>query len=116
MTELSRIEDGSGIQVRQAARAENDRNSVIAEPELVAPFMKLFEQLFIWQPGEYVAELIVDVEPGSASFSRKYRFTLYESDSTELRAHINDYKFGGGVSYNIDKHVGVFVPLSQHGG
>jgi hypothetical protein len=78
--------------------------------------MNLFDKLFIWQPGEYVAELIVEAEPGSASFSRKYRFTLYESDSSELRAHIEDYKFGGGVSYNSDKHASVFVPLSQHNG
>ena len=107
---------GADIRKKLDARAEGDRNPVIGEPELVAPFMKLFEQLFIWQPGEYVAELIVDADPGSASFSRKYRFTLYESDSAELRTHTDDYKFGGGVSYNIDKHAGVFVPLSQHGG
>lgn len=98
------------------ARAADDKNAVVAEPDLVDPFMKLFDQLFIWQPGEYVAELIVEAEPGSASFSRKYRFTLYESDSGELRAQIEDYKFGGGVSYNVDKHAGVFVPLSQHNG
>lgn len=107
---------GADIRKKLDARAEGDHNLVIDEPELVAPFMGLFHQLFIWQPGEYVAKLIVDAEPGSASFSRKYRFTLYESDSAELRTHTDDYKFGGGVSYNIDKHAGVFVPLSQHGG
>lgn len=107
-----------GVDIRRKldTRAEDDKNAVEADPDLVTPFMKLFEQLFIWQPGEYVAELIVEAEPGSASFSRKYRFTLYESDSAELRAHIEDYKFGGGVSYNTDKHAGVLVPLSQHNG
>lgn len=97
------------------ARAEGNSNPVIAEPELVAPFVTLFGQLFIWQSGEYIAELIVEAEPGTALFSRKYRFTLYESDTTELQAHVDDYKLGGGVSFNVDKHVGVFVPLSQHG-
>jgi hypothetical protein len=29
-------------------------------------------------------ELVVDAEPGSASFSKKYRFTLHESDSAEI--------------------------------
>ncbi len=107
---------GADIRRKLDARAESDKNPVVAEPELVTPFLKLFDQLFIWQPGEYVAELIVEAEPGSASFSRKYRFTLYESDSADLRAHIEDYKFGGGVSYNVDKHAGVFVPLYQHNG
>jgi hypothetical protein len=85
-------------------------------PSLVAPFLTLFERLFIWLPGEYVAELSVIAEPGSASFSHRYRFTLYESDSNELRSHIDDYKFGGGLAYNVDRHVGAFVPLSQHDG
>jgi hypothetical protein len=98
------------------ARPEQDKQAVVAEPELVAPFIDLFDQLFIWQPGEYVAELVVDVEPGSASFKQSYRFTLYESDTTELRGHTQDYKFGGGLSYNVDRHVGVFVPISRHGG
>lgn len=96
------------------ARAEGDSSQVIAEPELVAPFVMLFEQLFVWQSGEYVAELIVETEPGAVLFSRKYRFTLYESDSSELQAHVDDYKLGGGVSVDLDKHAGVFVPLSQH--
>jgi hypothetical protein len=107
---------GADIRRKLDARAEDDKNLVVAEADLVAPFTKLFDQLFIWQPGEYVAELIVEAEPGSASFSRKYRFTLYESDSAELRAHVEDYKFGGGFTYRVDKHAGLFVPLSQHNG
>jgi len=104
------------IRRKLEANVENIKNAVIAEPDLVAPFMNLFEKLFMWQPGEYVVELIVEAERSSASFSRKYRFTLYESDSSNLRAYVEDYKFGGGISYNVDKNVGVFVPLSQHNG
>ncbi len=107
---------GADIRKKLNARLEHDTEMVVAEPELIAPFMKLFNDLFVWKPGEYVAELIVEAEPGSASFSRKYRFTLYESDSAELITHTDDYRFGGGVSYNIERHAGIFVPLSQHGG
>lgn len=105
---------GSDIRQKIAARPEDDKHLVTAEHQLVTPFTNLFERLFVWLPGEYVIELTVDAEPGSASFSKKYRFTLYESDSAELRSHIEDYKFGGGITYNVDHHVGVFVPLSQH--
>ena len=104
------------IRKKLQARPEDDKRAVTAEPALVAPFLRLFDRLFAWQPGEYVAELVVNAEPGSASFAMKYRFTLYESDSAELKAHTDDYQFGGGLSYNIDKHAGAFVPLSQHGG
>jgi hypothetical protein len=107
---------GADIRTKLRARPEGDEQPVVAEQELVAPFLALFERLFVWQPGEYVAELCVLAEPGSASFRRSYRFTLYESDSIELRSHTEDYKFGGGLSYNVDRHAGTFVPLSQHGG
>ena len=103
------------LQRKLEARPAEDKRVVTAEPELVTPFIDMFNRMFVWNPGEYIIELSVDAEPGSASFSKKYRFTLYESDALELRSHTDDYKFGGGLSYNVDRHVGVFVPLSQHG-
>ena len=99
-----------------AARPKDCQEAVRAEAELVKPFLDLFDRLFVWLPGEYVIELIVDTTPGSASFGRQYRFTLYESESAELRSHTDDYVFGGGLKYNVDRHVGVLVPLSQHVG
>lgn len=109
-------ESALGLDIRRkfASHPEINTNPVVAEPQLVKPFTDLFERLFVWLPGEYVVELTVGAEPGSASFSKKYRFTLYESDSAELRSHIEDYPVGGGLSFSIERHVGVFVPLLQH--
>lgn len=98
------------------ARPKENEQAVIAESSLTAPFFDLFNKLFVWEPGEYVFSLSVDAEPGSASYAKKYRFTLYESDTAELRKHTEDYKFGGGISYNVQQHIGVFVPLSEHVG
>ena len=95
---------------------EHEKQDVVAEAALVQPFNALFEKLFVWQPGEYVAELQVDAEPGSASYSKKYRFTLYESDTAELREHMEDYRIGGGLTFNMERHAGVNVPLSEHVG
>jgi hypothetical protein len=95
---------------------ENEKQAVVAEAELVQPFNALFEKLFVWQPGEYVAELQVDAEPGSASYSKNYRFTLYESDTAELREYTEDYRIGGGLTFNMERHAGVNVPLSEHVG
>ena len=102
------------IRTKIRMRAEGDEEPVVAEEGLVMPFMALFERMFIWEPGEYVVQLSVLTEPGLASFKRSYRFTLYESDSIDLRAHTEDYKFGGGFSYNVERHLGAFIPLSQH--
>ncbi len=104
------------VQRKIAARPDESKEAVSAEPILVKPFLDLFERLFAWLPGEYIIELAVVAEPGSASFGRQYRFTLYESESADLRSHTEDYRFGGGLKYNVDRHVGVFVPLAQHGG
>jgi hypothetical protein len=104
------------IRAKFSARPSGDNSEVVAESVLVTPFISLFEKLFPWQPGEYIAELIVEAEAVSASFSKKYRFTLYESDTAELRSHTEDYKTGGGLTYNINKHAGVSVPLSEHVG
>ena len=109
---LSTLDSDMRRRIRE--RATDDKQAVTIETSLVAPFNLMFEKLFVWLPGEYVANLQVDAEPGSASYSKKYRFTLYESDTAELRAHIEDYQFGGGLAYNVERHSGVNVPLTEH--
>ena len=101
------------IRQKLAAKAEGDDQAVKGEAAIVKVFLDLFAQLFLWSPGEYALDLTVNAEPGSASFSKKYRFTLYESDSEELRSHADDYIFGGGLTYNIPRHMGIFVPLAH---
>lgn len=98
------------------ARVNDDKEPVKADPKFTEPFIQLFQQLFIWEPGEYVVELTVDTVPASATYAKKYRFTLYESDTAELRKHVEDYPYGGGIHYNVDDHAGVFVPLTEHMG
>ncbi|XLF95455.1 hypothetical protein ACJJWD_13855 [Comamonas testosteroni] len=104
------------IQERLTARDPDDKNLVFASPELVEPFHSIFERLFIWKPGEYVVNLKVDAAPGSASFSKQYRFTLFESDTQELEKITDDYKTGGGISYQVATHIGLDIPLSDHVG
>ncbi len=58
---------------------------------------------------------IIDNLP-HASFTKKYRFTLHESDTRELSEYVNDYKYGIGLSFGQEKHSGVNVSLSEHVG
>lgn len=102
------------IRSKLSSRHDDDKDAVVAEHVLVQPFFNMFEKLFVWLPGEYVFELKVKAEPGSASYSKKYRFTLFESDTSDLRKHREDYQFGGGLAYDIEKHVGVYIPLTEH--
>ena len=104
----------SDIRRKIRERKEDDKSAVVADVGLVMPFLQMYEKLFVWLPGEYVMELKVNAEPGSASYSKKYRFTLYESDSADLRVHLEDYPFGGGLTYNVERHSGINVPLTEH--
>lgn len=95
-------------------RPKGDEQPVVAEQALVSPFKDIFDRLFMWEPGEYVFTLTVSADPGSASYSRQYRFMLYESESVALRKLTEDYAYGGGITFNVPRHVGVFVPISDH--
>jgi hypothetical protein len=104
----------SDIRRKLRERPEEDKRAVVGEDALLRPFYAMFEKFFVWLPGEYVATLQIVAEPGSASFTKKYRFTLYESDTAELREHVEDFQFGGGLTYNVERHVGIQVPLTEH--
>ena len=39
--------------------------------------------------------------------------TLFESDSKELTDYRDDYKYGFGVCLDLQRHVGVIVPLTE---
>lgn len=101
------------IQLKLRNRPKDVEDPVLADDVLVAPFRELFERLFIWEPAEYVAELVVEATPGSATFTKKYRFTLFESDTADLKRQIEDYPYGGGVYFNMDRHVGIFPPITE---
>ncbi|RIY42644.1 hypothetical protein CJP73_03785 [Neopusillimonas maritima] len=102
----------ANISRKLAARAEDDKELVVADAQYVQPFLEMFNRMFVWLPGEYTLDLQIQVESGKAAFGKRYRFTLFESDSEELRSHTDDFKHGGGLAYNVDRHFGVYVPLS----
>lgn len=103
------------IQKKVEERAPGDIRAVTAEPQFVAPFIEIFNKLFIWEPGEYIIELVIDAEPNPALNTKKYRFTLYESDTAEMRKPIKDaYPGGFGIYIHHASDAGLFVQLSEH--
>ncbi|MGE0645658.1 MAG: hypothetical protein AB7P24_18520 [Nitrospira sp.] len=104
------------IQIKLRERPENDKNMVVAGEQLVKPFLDMFQRLYVWEPGEYKLRLSVSVAEMALPFSRNFRFTLFESDATRLKSYTDDYKFGGGLAYNSDQHVGIGVPLVRDDG
>jgi hypothetical protein len=106
----------SDIDQKSQTKIVGDNLPVKAEPALVTPFINLFDQLFVWEPGEYLVEMIVDGHPGPASYKKMYRFTLQECDTSELKEQVEDYPSGAGISHPVDGHFELSVPLTPVAG
>lgn len=103
------------IRERIAARPkEQEKEIVSVDEELVAPFNALFTHQFRWHPGEYEMEVVVEAEPSRATLRKVYRFTLFESDTLELKEHVEEFKFGGaGITFVGEKTTTLWVPITE---
>lgn len=91
-------------------KAEED---VEADNQYVEPFMQFFNELFVWFPGEYEICVRIGSDPEKTSIEKKYRFTLFESESDELSNYKDDYKFGIGIFFDRPQNRGIIVELIE---
>jgi len=85
-----------------------------ADPQYLAPVMDFFNNHFMWSMGEYTGTVTIHAEPNKATIMKKFRFHLYDTESTELRNYSADYKYGLGVyDFNLEKHPSIFVTTSE---
>ncbi|MCX5891338.1 MAG: hypothetical protein NTY36_18105 [Deltaproteobacteria bacterium] len=94
---------------------ENKDRVVEADNEYVTKFINMFNEKFIWQSGEYEIQISVKTSIDKLSFEKSYRFTLFESDSSELSKSKNDYKLGDGIYWESGNHPGVIVQIIEGG-
>lgn len=85
---------------------------VDATPALTAEAMTIFDRRFKWEPGEYELDLEIEAEPSVGSYSGPFRFTLWESDSSDLKAQTINYSRGFGVCLPLEEY-GVLVSISS---
>lgn len=82
-----------------------------AEEGLVTPLINFKDKTFMWEPGEYFVEMKLHTEP-QVKISKSFRFTLYETDTNELKAYSDDYKYG--MMYSSTKNKGINIPISEN--
>jgi hypothetical protein len=92
---------------------ENKDRIVEAAANLVEVFCEMFDEKFIWKHGEYEAHVIVESATKRSQVERRFRFTLFESDSEELRAVRTDYRLGDGLYWDSVNHTGVLIQIVQ---
>lgn len=92
---------------------------VPANPEAVSPLLQYFDGKFRWKAGEYSAALEVSAQPQRVSSSRKFRFTLFESDCSALERMREEFKLGYWVLFDPPptplRQAGVVVALTEVG-
>ncbi|WP_406228886.1 hypothetical protein ACI7YU_10730 [Pseudomonas siliginis] len=92
---------------------ENKERLCEASPASVEPAMSFFKRHFKWEPGEYELDLMVETDRKEANLTRQYLFSLFESESEELRDYSNGYKHGAGVYWVSAAQPGLIVPVRE---
>lgn len=86
-----------------------------ADGQYITEFMTMFNEKFVWYTGEYEVLISVQTSNKKADIEKKYRFTLFESDTSELSKAKDDYKFGDGIYWESGNHPGVVVQIVEQG-
>ena len=98
---------------KKLAESEGKAKIVEADEEDVKPFIDMHKAFFIWHPGEYEMYISIDVIPRRAAIEKKFRFTIFESDSDDLAKSLDEYKFGDGIYWSSDRPKGIIVPILE---
>jgi hypothetical protein len=93
-------------------KPQNQDMVEISEP-LVASIKSFFDKKFIWEAGEYSIKISIKCSDKSQNVSKNLRFTLFESDSDELREYTEKFKYGESVVYPSKRDVGIITSLKE---
>ena len=92
----------------------NKDKFLVADPKSVQPLMAFFARQFKWEPAEYQVELRILTDLPKANVSQRYRFSLFESESNELRNYSDGYRYGAGVYWVSPAQPGIVVPVHEN--
>jgi len=98
---------------KKLAIPDNKGKVVEAEKNFVAPFIDIHNETFIWKPGDYRIDIIIETRNRKANLEESFRFTLFESDSKELENLKEKYKTGDGVFWDSSNTKGLIVPIEK---
>ena len=91
-----------------------DKDTLVdATEQSISPLITMFNEKFVWHPGEYKMAISVITANDRANVTKSYRFTLFESDSSDLSKVKDDYRYGDGIYWDSGKHAGVIVQITE---
>jgi hypothetical protein len=98
-------------------RASVDKEKSFEAPEeLVEPVRRFFGQMYVWLPGDYKVKILVKTEQNNVEVEKVYRFTLFESQSDEMKSYLDEVNTGAGLFWDIPEHNGLVIQLAEVNG
>ncbi len=91
---------------------DNKDRLVEADSKNVTALLEMFNEKFVWFPGDYELSVLAMTSDKKVNALKNYRFTLFESDSSELSKVKDDYKLGDGIYWNSENHPGVILQIT----
>jgi len=92
---------------------EVPKRPIVIENELVTPFHEFFKRHFIWNAGEYLMEVNVITDHEPANKTMRFRFTVFESHTEQLKAITEHFKVGGGIWWDPNILTAVILDISE---
>lgn len=103
----------SDLREKRAALTEEPKTPIEIDDVLVQPFHTFFNRHFIWNAGEYQLTVNISTDQEKANISKKYRFTVFESHTDQLKAITEHYKFGGGIWWDPNIPTNVILDIKE---
>ena len=102
-------------EIHRVSQLEENKGKTLfeANESFSTPFEEIFNDLFIWEPGEYEIEISIKTDTPSADLSKKFRLTIFESISEDLKKHVKGFKSGAGVYWDSPLYTGYWVDVSE---
>ncbi|MFM5113469.1 hypothetical protein ACEUAG_05855 [Aeromonas hydrophila] len=101
----------SDLHAKQKALDNAPKELIEIESKLVQPFHAFFDSKFIWKAGEYNINVIVTTNITKANLNKQYRFTIFESHVSQLKAITEYFKYGGGISWDPNIQTNIIVDI-----
>lgn len=93
-----------------------EKHFAIAPLEIIEPFNNLFNKKFNWFAGEYLLEVSIEADTPRANISKKYRFTIFESQTDSLIEHKKGYASGAAIYWESPAYVGQWIEVEEKNG
>jgi hypothetical protein len=101
------------FRIKKESISEDQKEPVELDSKVINPFHVFFEDHFLWKAGEYEMTVTITTDRTEADFTKKYRFTIFESHEEQLKEITKHYKFGGGIWWNPNIQTSVILELKD---